>query len=526
MPNQGVLGWLGHLAGPFEPGTVCLIGAGPGDPTLISVRGAVRIAQADVILYDTLVERWLLALADPAAELVFVGKQAGRHSLPQTQINRLLVEHAGRNARVARLKGGDPFVFGRGGEECEALAAHKIRFEVIPGITAAIAAPAYAGIPVTHRDMTSTFALVTGHEDPTKPTSGVDFGALARIGTIALYMSVKNLAANCRQLIGAGLDPHTPAAVIHRGTLPAQRTVTGTIADIADRAVAAGIAAPAMTLIGRAVGLRDKLAWFEARPLFGHRIIVTRSRHQASELAGRLMQLGAEAIEAPTITIEPLDDYARIDQALRRLSDYNWLVLTSVNGVDAALERMRRLDMDARLLFGVRIAAIGPATAERLRDHLLKPDLVAETFTSESLAEALSGFDLTGQRCLLLRADVAGADLPAALIRSGAICDDLAIYRTARAAALPEPVLERLGRGEIDWITFASSSTFLNFVALLGEDRLDLLAEVKLASIGPVTSRAIRQRGFEPTVEAQPHTIPALVDAIRAHAERNRTGKN
>jgi uroporphyrinogen III methyltransferase/synthase len=506
---------LSDLIGAFREGTVSLVGAGPGDPTLVSVRGAVRIAQADVILYDRLASEKLLRLARPGAELIPVGKLPDKHPVPQQQIEQLLVAHALAGRRVVRLKGGDPFVFGRGGEECEALVAAGIEFEVVPGITAAIAAPAYAGIPVTHRDWTATFALVTGHEDPTKPASNIDFAALARMGTVTFYMGVKNLAANCRALIDAGLDPNTPAALIAWGTRPDQRTLVGTVSNLAQLAEASRFRPPAMTIIGQVVGLRDSLNWFEQRPLFGQRIVVTRTRQQASELAGRLTDLGADVIEAPTISIEPPEDYAAIDAALRQLSRYQWLILTSVNGVDAAVQRMRACGLDARALAGLRVAAIGSATADRLRQYFIEPEVIPDEFVAEALAESLIQLgDVRGKRFLLLRADIARPALRQALTDAGAICDDLAIYRTVPAKELPTEAREALTKGRVDWITFTSSSTFTNLLALLDEKGRTALKRVRLASIGPITSQTIRQAGYVPAVEAKVHTIDGLVEAI------------
>lgn len=521
MINDDPIRGLAHLVGEFRPGTVCLVGAGPGDPTLVSVRGAIRIAQADVVLYDRLASPKLLALAQAGVELVSVGKMPDRHPIPQEEIQGLLVGHARAGKRVVRLKGGDPFVFGRGGEECEALAEAGIEFEVVPGITAAIAAPAYAGIPVTHRDWTATFALVTGHEDPTKPASNIDFAALAKIGTVAFYMGVKQLAANTQQLIDAGLDPDTPAALIRWGTRPDQGTLVGTVATLADEAQRAGIQPPAMTVIGQVVTLRDRLNWFERRPLFGRRIVVTRTRQQASELTGKLMALGADVVEAPTIRIEPPDDFGSIDEALRRIGEYDWLVLTSVNGVATMVGRMRACGLDARSLAGVRVAAIGSATADRLRDHFIEPEVVPDTFVAEALAESIIKLgDVRGRRFLLLRADIARPALRDALTRAGAVCDDLAIYRTAPADVLPAEVAVGLVEGGIDWITFTSSSTFANLLNLLDEQARARLRDVRLASIGPITSQTIRQAGYEPAVEAAVHTIDGLVDAIRSASGR------
>jgi uroporphyrinogen III methyltransferase/synthase len=517
MVRPTIAKWFAELAGPFQPGSVVLAGAGPGDPGLVSLKVAARLTQCDVVLFDQLANPTLLEYVSEDAEQLYVGKKAGTHTVPQDKLNDRLVELARDGLRVVRLKGGDPFVFGRGGEEAEALADAGIRFEVIPGVTAAVAAPAYAGIPVTHRDWTSTFALVTGHEDPTKPQSGIDFAALARIGTIAFYMGVKNLAANCAGLVAAGLDPSTPAAVIHRGTWGDQRTVAGTVADIADRAAAAEIRPPALTIIGRVVGLRERLNWYECRPLFGQTVVVTRTRQQASVLSARLGDLGAMVYEAPTIELVAPEDPEAVDAALARLGTYDWLVLTSVNGVDAMVQRLGALTLDARALGSVRLAAIGSATADRLREYFLDPEVVPDKFVAESLAAALAEYDLAAKRVLMLRADIARPALREALARCGATCDDIPIYRTARPASLPADIVERLNTRAVDWITFTSSSTFSNFLELYGADALRTIADrTRLASIGPIASKTIRDAGFTPAVEASEHTIPGLVEAIRA----------
>lgn len=515
MLDPAVAAWLSDSAGVLDPGMVALVGAGPGDPGLITIKAAAYLAQCDAVLYDHLANPELLALAPDTTERINVGKSAGLHTLPQEQIHERLIALARAGRRVVRLKGGDPFVFGRGGEECEALAAAGVPFVVVPGVTAAIAAPAYAGIPVTHRDWTATLALVTGHEDPTKPASNIDFAALARIGTVAFYMSVKNLAANCRELVAHGLAPDTPAAVIQNGTRPDQQTVVGTVADIAARAEAAGVTPPAMTLIGRVAGLHERLAWFERRPLFGRTIVVTRTRHQASALSGRLRALGAQVLEAPTIELGPPQDPGAVDDALRRLAAYDWVIFTSVNGVDAAAARMKALGLDARAFSGARLAAIGTATAERMEQYFLRPEVVPEQFVAEALAVALERMSMRGRRVLMLRADVARPALREALERCGATCDDIAIYRTLRPESLPAEVATRLDAGRVDWITFTSSRTFLHFVDLLGPDRArPALARVRLASIGPITTATMAESGFTPTVEAAVHTIPGLVQAI------------
>lgn len=512
------------MAGELFPGTVCLVGGGPGDSSLISVRGAVRLTQADVVLHDKLVGPELLELIRPDAARIFVGKWRGTHVWTQDEINQALVDHAGAGKRVVRLKGGDPFVFGRGGEECEFLARHGIPFEVVPGITAAFGAPAAAGIPLTHRGMSRSFALVTGHaeEDDDSP---LDFGGLARMETIAIYMGVKNLAANCRKLIEAGKPATTPVAVIQWGTRPSQRTIVGDLANIGVRVAEQEIQPPAMILIGEVVRMRESIEWFERRPLHGAVIAVTRMREQAEGLTGELIALGAETIEAPTISIGPLADYAKVDAALVGIGGYAWLVVTSTNGVDALFDRLSALGGDARSLSGVKMAAVGAATARRLEEHGIRPDLIPGEAVGEALADALIREGVTGKRMLLLRAEIARRDLTEALRAAGAECDDLPVYRTICPAELPEAFLQRLEHGEIDWVTLTSPSTWNNLLTLLGPALREKLYNVKLASIGPVTTRAIRERGFVEAVEADPHDVSGLVAAIlKNEAQTRRRG--
>jgi len=512
---------LVRLVGEFEPGMVSLVGAGPGDSALISVRGAVRLTQADVILHDKLIGPELLDLPRPDAERIFVGKWRGDKVWTQEQINTALVEHARVGRRVVRLKGGDPFVFGRGGEECEYLAAAGVRYEVVPGITAAFGAPASAGIPLTHRNLSRSFALVTGHAEPDQP-GGPDFAALARMETIAFYMGVRMLGANCRRLIEAGMPATTPAAVIQWGTRPQQRSVVGTLADIAERAAKEAIEPPALVLVGHVVALRERIEWFERRPLHGQVIVVTRMVDQAASLSGSLQAAGAEVIEAPTIELAEVEDPSTIDQALQRLPQYAWIVLTSVNGVDGLFKRLHGLNLDARALAGIKVAAIGSATAQRLREYGIRPDLLPEEAVGESMADALVRKGVNGQRILLPRADIAREQLPATLRQAGAQCDDLPVYRTVCPVSLPAQFLTRLDAGQVDWITLTSPSSFVNLLALLGEARKEALRRVKLASIGPVTTKAVRQAGFEVAVEAEPHDVPGLVAAIRRAVERDR----
>lgn len=521
MSDFDRLGQLARLVGEFEPGTVSLVGAGPGDSALISVRGAVRLTQADVILHDKLIGPELLDLARPVAERIFVGKWRGEKIWTQDQINAALVEHAQAGKRVVRLKGGDPFVFGRGGEECEHLAAAGIRFEIVPGITAAFGAPATAGIPLTHRGLSRSFALVTGHAEPHE-SAGPDFAALSRMETIAFYMGVKLLGENCRRLIEAGMDPSTPAAVIRWGTRPEQRTVVGTVADIADRTAEADITPPALVLIGQVVRLRERLEWFERRPLQGQIIVVTRMRDQAANLSSPLIAAGAEIIEAPTIELAGPEDWSSVDEVIGHLSTYAWVVLTSANGVDGFFKRLETLGLDVRALAGVKVGAIGSATAERLRQYGIRADLIPIEAVGESMADALVREGVNGRRVLLPRADIAREQIVVTLREAGAVCDDVTVYRTVVPKSLPMSFLDRLDAGEVDWITLTSPSSFVNLLALLEEARRESLRRVKLASIGPVTTKAIRQAGFEVACEADPHDVPGLVAAMRRAVEAGR----
>lgn len=511
-----------------QPGIVFLVGAGPGDPALITVRGADLLKAADVVVYDYLSNPQLLNYC-PRAEAVYVGKKAADHSMSQEQINALLVEKARAGKRVVRLKGGDPFVFGRGGEECEALAAAGVRFEVVPGITAAIAAPAYAGIPVTHRDLNSSFTLVTGHEKEEEyrsdqargrqpgGASDLHWPALAKLPCLGFYMGVKSLPHICRNLIEHGMDPAMPAATIRWGTLPRQRTVTGTISDLAARVEQAGLTAPAMTIVGRVVALRDVLNWFETRPLFGQTIVVTRTRHQASELSGKLAELGASVIEAPTIELVEPADWTAVDEVLRSVGAFDWVVFTSRNGVEFTRRRLFELDLDVRALAGAKVAAIGDATAGAVRQELsLRVDLCPRSFVAEALADALVEADaVRGKRFLLLRADIARPLLRERLLEGGAAeVRDLAVYETRPAAELPPHLSEALAAGQVNWVTFTSSSTAANFAQLLGGGYQTALAATRLASIGPITSRTLRGLGLRPDVEADTFTIDGLVAAI------------
>ena len=523
--SKAALEWLSLRVGPQPPGSVALVGAGPGDPGLISIRGAVRIAEADVILYDKLACPSLLLLARPDCERRLVGKQRGSGSVGQAKTNAALLEHARAGKRVVRLKGGDPFVFARGGEEAEALADAGVLFEVVSGITAGIAAPTAAGIALTHRQYARTVAMFTGHEDPDHTKRTLDYEAMARMDAIIIYMALETIDACCRKLVDVGKPPETPVAVIQAATRPDQRTVVGTLADIGALVQQAELVAPVLVLVGPVVALRDKLAWFERRPLFGRRIINTRPTDQAPELSARLEQLGAEVLEAPAIETVPPNDWSPVDDAIRRLSDYDWLILTSANGVDALFSRLDAASLDARALAGVRIAAIGPGTAGRLSDRFVRADLVPDAYVAERLAEAIQAAGpVAGKRILLLRADMARKTLPEQLTAAGARCDDVVAYRTVRPTALADAVLDRLRRRQVDRVTFTSSSTARNFLALLGDANTsdaDFLDGVRLASIGPVTSKTLNEAGRPPTVEASTHTAAGLVEAITEFENAN-----
>ncbi|HVL94670.1 MAG TPA: uroporphyrinogen-III C-methyltransferase [Solirubrobacteraceae bacterium] len=487
--------------------TVHLVGAGPGDPGLLTVRAAELIAAADVILHDRLIPPGALAGARPDAELVFVGKQGGGEQVPQEEINRLLVEHGRRAGTVVRLKGGDPFVFGRGGEEALVLREAGIPFEVVPGITAGIAAPAYAGIPVTQRDLASAVAFVTGHEDPAKPETALDWPALAAFpGTLVFYMGVRALPRIASKLREGGRGDNQPVAVIERGTLPGQRTLLATLADVAERAAAEGIRAPAITLVGPVAALHGDLAWLEARPLHGVRVAVTRARAQASALAARLAALGAEVVEAPAIRVFSLE------ADVPDLAAYDLVAVTSPNGVNELFARLHASGRDARALAGRRVAAIGPGTARALRAHGVLADLVPERAVAEGLVEALA--DVPVSRALIVRAREGRDVLPDALRERGADVEVLALYETVAEPLDPSALEAAAGA---DWITFTSASTVRFLAAAAGGA---IPQGPRLASIGPATSAALREHGREPDLEADPHTPDGLVEALARAAAR------
>ncbi|HWE32747.1 MAG TPA: uroporphyrinogen-III C-methyltransferase [Solirubrobacteraceae bacterium] len=484
--------------------TVYLVGAGPGDPGLLTARALELIATADVIVYDRLIPPGALDGARPDALKLYAGKEGGGPSMPQSEIEQLLLEHGAAGRAVVRLKGGDPFVFGRGGEEAEALGRAGIPFEIVPGVTAGVAAPAYAGIPVTHREAASAVAFVTGHEDPAKPESVLDYDALAKFpGTLVVYMGMRQLDAIATRLIEGGRDPGEPAAVIARGTLAGQRTATATLATIAQQADAERIRAPAIAVFGEVAALGDRLDWIAAaRPLLGVSVAVTRARAQASGLAARLRALGAEVVEAPAIRIVPLPD------ELPPIERYDLVCLTSPNGARLLFERLAERGQDARALACARIAAIGPGTAAALREAGVIADVVPEKFVAEGLVEALAG--QPASRVLVARAAEARDVLPDALRERGAEVDVVALYETVAEQLSAEQLAAARAA---DYVTFTSSSTVKFWSQAVGDP-----GSARLVSIGPVTSEALRERGLEPHVEAQQHDIDGLVRALLTDA--------
>jgi uroporphyrinogen III methyltransferase/synthase len=495
---------------------VYLVGAGPGDPGLITVKGLEVLRRADVVVYDQLANPELLREAPAGAELIYVGKKAGAHALPQGGINELLVQKARAGLTVVRLKGGDPFVFGRGGEEAEELAAAGIPFEVVPGVTAAVAVPAYAGIPVTHRRYTTLVTFITGHEDPAKAASTIPWAALGpNPGTLVFLMGVKNLAENCRRLVSAGRAPETPAAVIQAGTTLAQRTVVGTLATIAARAREADLSPPAVLVVGGVVELAGPLTWWEKRPLWGKTVVVTRSREQASRLVEVLAAAGARCLEVPTIEIVPPADFAPLDAALAQLSRYDWVIFTSANGVQAFMDRLFVKGLDVRALGGAKIAVIGPATAQALKDYSLAAEVVPDTFQAEGLLAVLAPWVSSGTRILLARAEQAREVLPEGLARLGAEVEVVPVYRARPPESVPPEIARELKAGRVDLLTFTSSATVRNFAGLMGQERFqELAAKAAVASIGPITTATLKEYGLTPQIEPTAYTIPALAAAI------------
>jgi uroporphyrinogen III methyltransferase/synthase len=497
---------------------IYLVGSGPGDPGLLTVKGLRCLETADAVVYDRLAPESLLRHVRPDAERIYVGKRPGNPTMSQEDINALLVELGKAGKTVVRLKGGDPYVFGRGGEEALELISAGLPFEVVPGVTSGIAATAYAGIPVTHRRVATSVAFITGHEDPTKGASDVDWNAIAHgADTLVLYMGIGRLAEISSELIAAGRDPGTPVACVRWGTRPDQETVVATLSDIAEKAAEVDLKPPAITVVGDVVNLRrEGLAWFEDRPLFGRRIVVTRARAQAGELSARLEAHGAEVLEFPTIEVRPPEDYGPLDAAIRDLDSFGWIVFTSVNGVESFVERLRHHGLDLRAVpRSAKLAAVGPATAERLERAGLRVDVVPEEFRAEGLIDALDADTLVGSRVLIPRAKVAREILPQRLREAGAEVVVPPAYETVPSSEGKEHLAKLLEAGEIDCVTFTASSTVENFVvAFGGEETAGLLAGTKVACIGPITADTARKYGVLIDAEAEEYTIPGLANTV------------
>ena len=497
-------------------GKVYLVGAGPGDPGLITVKGMQALEQAQVVVYDRLVDPVLLEAVPKNAERIFVGKARGRQQLTQPEINRLLVDKASQGLTVVRLKGGDPFIFGRGGEEALELKANGLPFEIVPGVTSAIAGPAYAGIPLTHRGIATTFTVVSGSEDPSKPGSTVPWDVLAKNGgTLVVLMGWASLEKILATLQKEGLPPTTPAALVQWGTWSNQKTVTGNIENILALGKEAGLTPPVVTVIGDVVNLREELAWFDKRVLFGKRVLITRSRSQASRLRTLLEQAGANAVELPTIQIGPLKDFAELDATLAALQDFQWVIFTSANAVESVFERLELQGKDARALAGTTVGAIGPATAQALANRGITADFVPSRPVSDVVLKELSGRDWQGVSVLLPSADIGRDELEKGLTGMGAKVNRLAAYRNVPVEGVGGLAKQAFLDG-VDIVTFTSSSTVRNLVEMLDGDRAGLDSSF-IACIGPVTAATARELGLRVDLEASEHTVEGLVEALTSH---------
>jgi len=494
-------------------GKVYIIGAGPGDPGLITLRAVECLRKSDVVVYDYLVGSEIFGFVREDARLIYVGKKGGDHTVSQNRLNEILVEEAVEGNLVARLKGGDPFIFGRGGEEAEVLKKAGIPFEVIPGITSAIAVPAYAGIPLTHRSFTSTVAFVTGHEDPTKEESGIDWDSIAAVGTVVFLMGVKNLPQIVAGLRAHGKEPDTPAALIRWGTTPDQDTLAGTLETIVAEAEKRKFAPPAIFIVGGVVGLRDDLNWFETKPLFGKGVVITRPEEQSREFAALLRDAGARPVFFPTIKIVPPECYDALDGAIENIDTYNWIIFTSANGVKYFFERLRQQARDIRDLKGVKLCTIGPATAAAVERMGIKVDLVPDRFISEGVVTAFEGMSLSGQRVLIPRAEVARDIIPAGLTRLGACVDVVTAYKTVSSGRDRAELLDLIARGKVDVLTFTSPSTVTNFITIMGAE-WTTPEDLKIACIGPVTEAAANTAGMRTDIVQGPYVIAGLVEAI------------
>jgi uroporphyrinogen III methyltransferase/synthase len=503
-----------------KPGKVYLVGAGPGDPNLITVRGKSLLERAEVVVYDYLASRKLLRHVPSEAQFIYVGKKGGvKHTHSQEEINQMLVDHALAGKMVVRLKGGDPFIFGRGGEELEKLFAAGVLFEVVPGVTSASAAATYAGIPITHRDYTASVAFITGHEDPTKETSNIHWEKLATgAGTLVIYMGIKNLPIIVENLIKHGRNPKTPVAVVRWASTPEQRSVVGTLETIAQVVQESGIRPPSLIIVGEVVKLRDTINWYENRALFGKNIMVTRTREQASDLVAGLEEFGANCLEYSTINIEPVESYEILDEEMERLEEYHWILFTSLNGVQFFFNRLYEKGMDARDLKGPDIAAVGKATADLLLGYGVKADLVPGVFTGEGLAESLLDLGVEGRNILIPRALQGREILPETLRGAGARVSVVPVYRNCPAQGDKDSLRGEFEEGRVDMITFTSSSTVRHFLQMIDAESQqqlqELLGGVKIAAIGPITAKTVTDNGLKVDVQPDDYTIADLVNAV------------
>ena len=504
-------------------GIVYLIGAGPGSPDLITVKGKECLQEADVVVYDYLASESLLSLAGEDAETIYAGKKSGRHSMSQEEINNLLIEKAKEGLTVARLKGGDPFIFGRGGEEAMELSRAGITFEIVPGVTSAVAVPAYAGIPLTHRGYSSTVCFITGHEDPTREESNINWSALSESsGTLVFLMGIGNLEKIARKLIESGRPSDSPVVVIGNGTMPNQRTITGTLANISKKVKDADLTPPGVIVVGDVVNLRGHLNWFESRPLFGKRILVTRPEDQATGFIMALSGLGAECLLFPTIEIIPPESWGELDRAIEGLSRYDWILFTSVNGVAYFFARLDVAKKDTRRLNGIKIGAIGPKTAAALMDRGINPDLIPDTYRAEEMVEALKGYPLNGKRVLLPRPAIARDLIPKSLKSLGALVDEVEAYQTVQPEYSQDQLDRLFKKGKIDMITFTSPSGVTNVLALLeGKPIYEEISKVGVACIGPVTAQRAKEVGLKVVVAPDEYTAEALARAIAEFYEQS-----
>lgn len=495
-------------------GKIYMVGAGPGDPKLITIKGLECIKQADIVIYDRLAGDGLLKYAPKGAELIYAGKDSNHHTLSQDRINQLLVEKALEEKIVVRLKGGDPFLFGRGGEEAEFLFENNIEFEIVPGVTSAVAVPTYAGIPVTHRDYCSSVHIVTGHQREAD-LSHLDYSTLSGLeGTLVFLMGVKNIGQISCNLISFGKDPDTPVAVIENGTTANQRVVTGKLKDIAGMVLKIGINPPAVIVIGKVVQLQEKLAWFKRGVLAGKRIVVTRPEEQALSFIERLKKLGADVLAFPTIKIQEPDDFKPLDQALDRLDSFQWIVFTSTNGVKIFFNRMKERNIDIRQLAGIKLCAIGEMTAKELSERGLNVDFIPMVFTTEFLLQGLLQIVRPGERVLLARADIANSKLPEGLKSNKIEYDDVAVYKTAANSLEKTEIIKMMEEDQIDFITFTSPSTVKGFISIVGSENIKKDPKTKAVCIGPVTAQTAEEAGFKVADHPENYTVDGLIEKL------------